>query len=461
MYDGERRNPHESALYRNEIPMAIQSISTAPTNSGRTTTDYRAMTIATVLFFMWGFLTSLNDVIIPHLKSIFELNYAEAMLVQFAFFSSYFLFALPAGKLVEAIGYKRAMVAGLLIMAAGALLFLPASSITIFSLFLGALVVLAAGMTVLQVAANPYVVNLGPEKTASSRLNLSQAFNSVGTTLAPHFGGMLILGGATLTAAKLHLLAAPQQAIYRTEQASSVRMPYLGLGIALVVLAVILGLLKMPSMSTNQNTQDFRPGALAIAQDSVWQHKWLLLGALGIFVYVGAEVSIGSFLINYFGLPSIGALPEQQAANFVSYYWGGAMVGRFLGSLILKYVRAGFALGIAATVAACLVLTSMATHGHVAMWTIIAVGLFNSIMFPTIFSLGLFNLGPLTSKGSSLMVAAIVGGALLPVLQGKIADSIGVQHAFLIPVLCYCYIAAFGFAARNRANEAPIPAEAV
>jgi FHS family L-fucose permease-like MFS transporter len=417
----------------------------------RTSTDYRAMSIATALFFLWGFLTSLNDVIIPHLKSIFELTYAQAMLVQFAFFSSYFVFALPAGKFVEWIGYKRAMVAGLIIMAAGALLFLPAAAVASFPLFLTALVVLAAGITILQVAANPYVVNLGPENTASARLNFSQAFNSLGTTLAPHFGGVLILGAATLTVAKLHTLSPEAQQAYRTTQASSVRLPYLGLGITLLVLAIVLALLKMPAMSTNAHTQDFRPGAFdaSYPDASIWTHKWLLLGALAIFVYVGAEVSIGSFLINYFGLPRIGALTEQKAANYVTYYWGGAMVGRFIGSWVLQRMRSGIALGLAATVATLLVLTSMTTHGNVAMWSIIAVGLFNSIMFPTIFALGLFNLGALTSKGSSIMVMAIVGGALLPVLQGRIADSIGIQHAFFIPVLCYLYIAIYGFAARN------------
>jgi len=436
--------------------MAITSNPSAPgISSLRTSTDLRAMSVATALFFMWGFLTSLNDVIIPHLKSIFELSYAQAMLVQFAFFSSYFIFALPAGKLVELIGYKRAMVGGLVIMSAGALLFLPASSVASFGLFLGALVVLAAGITVLQVAANPYVVNLGPDSTASARLNFSQAFNSLGTTLAPHFGGILILGGATITAAKLHALSEPAQQLYRTQQASSVRLPYLGLGITLLVLAVALGLIKMPSMKTNELTQDFRPGAFDSTKDSIWTHKWLLMGALGIFVYVGAEVSIGSFLINYFGLPNIESLPQQTAANFVTYYWGGAMVGRFIGSYVLQHIRAGLALGIAATVAALLVVTSMSTHGHVAMWSIIAVGFFNSIMFPNIFSLGLWNLGPLTSKGSSLMVAAIVGGALLPVLEGKIADAIGIQHAFIVPTLCYVYIAGFGYASRNRMTADP------
>ena len=431
--------------------MAIITNPNVPTATNlRTTTDYRAMSIATALFFMWGFLTSMNDVIIPHLQSIFELNNARSQLVNSAFFGAYFLFALPAGKIVEWIGYKRAMVAGLITMAAGALLFLPAAGVASFYLFLGALVVLAGGITVLQVAANPYVVNLGPEDTASSRLNFSQAFNSLGTTLGPQFGGILILGAATLTAARLHALSPAAQQLYRTQQASSVRLPYLGLGITLLVLAVALGLLKMPTMVTNEHTQDFRPGAFDETKDSIWRHKWLVLGAVGIFVYVGAEVSIGSFLIRYLGLSDIAAMPEQKAASFVAFYWGGAMVGRFIGSWVLARVRAGLALGIAATIACGLVATTMLTHGNVATWSIVAIGLFNSIMFPTIFSLGLWNLGALTSKGSSLMVMAIVGGAILPVLEGKIADGIGIQRAFIVPALCYIYIALFGYASRNR-----------
>ena len=436
--------------------MALTSVSTSASNgtsigSAHGKTDIRAMSIATALFFMWGLLTSMNDVLIPHLKTIFQLSYAQAMLVQFAFFSSYFIFALPAGKLVEWRGYKQTMIIGLLVMAAGALLFLPASSAALFSLFLSALVVLAAGITCLQVAANPYVTSLGPEKTAASRLNFSQAFNSLGTTLGPIFGGLLILGAAQLTPEKLHSLPEALQQAYRAQQASSVRLPYLGIALALFALAVALGLLKMPTLRTNLHTQDFRPGALGSEgeQDSVWRHPWLLMGALGIFVYVGAEVSIGSFLINYFELPGIGHLTEVQAAKYVGFYWGGAMVGRFLGSYVLRYFRTGIVLGSVASIAAALVVTSMLTHGNVAMWSIIAIGLFNSVMFPNIFSLGLWNLGPMTSKGSSLMVAAIVGGALLPLLQGKIADHVGIQHAFFIPVICYCYIAFFGFAARD------------
>ena len=431
------------------MAIAGTTIASNPGTS-RSTTDVRAMSIATALFFMWGLLTSLNDILIPHLKLIFELSNTQAALVQTAFFFSYFVFALPAGKLVEWSGYKRSMIAGLLVAALGALLFLPAAGVASFNLFLSALVVLAAGITCLQVAANPYVTSLGPENTAASRLNLSQAFNSLGTILGPVVGGILILSATQTSTATLHSMSASAQQAFRVSQASSVRMPYLGMALVLALLAVALGFLKLPAL-TNQHTQDFRPGAYDTApeSDSTWHHRWLLLGAVGIFVYVGAEVSIGSFLIGYFQMPDIGGLTAAQGAKYVGFYWGGAMVGRFLGSAVLRRVRTGIVLGATATIAAVLVLTSMTTHGSVAMWTILAVGLFNSVMFPSIFSLGLWNLGPLTSKGSSLMVMAIVGGAVLPLLYGKMADYFGYQHAFVIPVVCYVYIAIFGFAARG------------
>ena len=431
------------------MAISMQPSSTS-SQSDLQTTNVRAMSIATMLFFMWGFLTCLNDILIPHLKSIFQLTYAEALLVQFAFFTSYAVFAFPAGKVIEWIGYKRTMIVGLLVMAAGALLFLPAATAALFPLFLGALIVLAAGITTLQVAANPYVANLGPPRTASSRLNLSQAFNSLGTFLAPFFGGALILGSlTTLTPDRIRALDASALQLYRAEQASSVRMPYLGIALALIALAVALALIKLPSMSF---TQDIRPGELdtTAGGDSVWRHPQLLLGALGIFLYVGAEVSIGSFLINYFGLPEIGHLAEASAAKYVSLYWGGAMVGRFIGSALLTRVRTSRLLGLCAIVAAVLVGLSILTFGHVAMWTIILVGLFNSIMFPSIFTLGIEGLGALTSRGSSLIVAAIVGGALVPELEGIIADHIGVHHAFFIPLLCYLYIAFFGFSRKSN-----------
>jgi MFS transporter, FHS family, L-fucose permease len=421
-------------------------------------TDYRAMSIATMLFFMWGFLTCLNDILIPHLKAIFDLNYAEAMLVQFCFFSSYFLFALPAGKLVEWRGYKGTMVIGLVVMAVGAFLFLPASSAASFGLFLSALVILAAGITSLQVAANPYVANLGPPETSSARLNLAQAFNSFGTFVAPFFGSVLILTTTQVSPDEMKSFSAAALQQYRMEQASSVRMPYVGIGITLVLLAIAFAVLKMPTLDF---TRDIRPGELSAGAtaDSIWRHPVLLAGAVGIFVYVGAEVSIGSFLVNYFGLPDIAGFTEKTAAKYVSLYWGGAMVGRFIGSWLLTKLRTSTVLGSAAVLAGGLVAVSMMTHGHTAMWAILAVGLFNSVMFPSIFTVGLSGLGPLTSKGSSLMVAAIVGGALIPLAEGHLADRIGVQDAFVIPAVCYIYIALFGYVGGRRAErEVGLPA---
>jgi FHS family L-fucose permease-like MFS transporter len=395
---------------------------------------------------VWGFLTSLNDILIPHLKSIFDLNYAEVMLVQFAFFSSYCVFALPAGKLIDAIGYKKAMVGGLLIMAAGAFLFIPAAMVPSFPFFLTALIVLAAGMTVLQVSANPYVALLGPERTAASRLNLAQFFNSFGTTVAPKVGGLLILGAAApLAAAEMQKLAPDALQAYRLGQAATVKTPYLIFGAVLIALAVIMALFKLPTIRSAEASKE------TVGRDTIWRHPHLLLGALAIFVYVGAEVSIGSFLINYFNQPFIANLSLQAAAGYVAYYWGGAMVGRLLGSGLQQFIRANVLLGLFALVAGALVCASMLTFGHVAMWTIIAVGFFNSIMFPTIFTLSIEGLGPLTADGSGLLVAAIVGGAIIPLAQGAIADRIGIHHAFFLPVICYLYIAFFGFRGSKHA----------
>ncbi len=433
-----------------ERPFAMAIVS-SPTSSAslnnRTHTDFRAMSIATTLFFMWGFLTSLNDILIPHLKSIFALSNAEAALIQFAFFGSYFVFAIPGGKLVEYRGYKQTMVVGLLVAAMGAVLFIPAAHMASYPVFLGALVILAAGITFLQVSANPFVTSVGPGATASSRLNLSQAFNSLGTTIAPKIGGLLILGTAVpYTVGELQQLAPAQLQAYRAQQAGTVQMPYIVITVILLLLAGLLAAVKLDSRE--HLTVDMRP--IAGFGGSIWQEKWLLLGALGIFVYVGAEVSIGSFLIGYFEQPQIGGMTAAAAATYVSFYWGGSMIGRFIGSAILTRVRTGTLLGIFAAVACLLVLASMFSTGHTAMWTILAVGLFNSIMFPSIFTLGLTGLGELTSKGSSLMVQAIVGGALLPLLYGKLADGIGYQKAFIVPALCYVFIAVYGFASTRR-----------
>ncbi len=413
-----------------------------------TTQNYsRPLAVVTTLFFMWGFLTCLNDILVPHLKSIFDLSYARVMLIQFAFFSAYFLFSIPWSKIVNAIGYQKAMVVGLLTMAFGAFLFLPAASAASYPLFLTALLILAAGITGLQVAANPYVVVLGKPETASSRLDLTQAFNSLGTTIAPKIGGLLILSAAPLAIEQLQQLAPQALHAYRVQQAASVKMPYTVIGVALVLLAVLIGTFKLPEIATAK----YQPGQKV--DDSIWRHPNLLFGALAIFSYVGAEVSIGSFLVNYFGLPEIANLSAKTAAGFVSFYWGGAMVGRFLGAGLLRRFKPGNLLGLCAIIAAALVTASMLLGGHTAMWTILAVGLFNSIMFPTIFSLGVAELGPLTGNGSGILNMAIVGGAILPVVQGAIADQVGLHHAFILPVLCYLYILYYGISGSKPNSE--------
>jgi FHS family L-fucose permease-like MFS transporter len=401
------------------------STGSAATTTGGSEKYPAALAMVTVLFFFWGFVTVLNDILVPHLKSVFDMNYTKVMLIQFAFFGAYFLFSIPSAKLIDAIGYKKTMVTGLVTMGIGAFLFVPAASALSYPLFLAALMVLAAGITALQVAANPYVAVLGPPQTASSRLNLTQAFNSLGTTIGPWIGGLLILGGATAASAS------------RLQQAASVKVPYIVIGIALILFAALIALFKLPAIPGVERHADGRH------EGSLFKYRHLILGCVAIFTYVGAEVSIGSFLINYFNQKDIGNLPEVEGAKLVAYYWGGAMVGRFIGSAVLQKVKTGTVLSIAAFCACALVLTSMLTSGHVAMWSIILVGFFNSIMFPSIFTLGIAKLGPRTGDGSGLLIMAIVGGAILPVLQGVLADNpaIGVHHAFVLPVLCYLYIA--------------------
>jgi FHS family L-fucose permease-like MFS transporter len=420
------------------------STTTASTHAENYT---RPLAIVTTLFFMWGFLTCLNDILVPHLKSIFDLSYARVMLIQFAFFSAYFLFSIPWSKVVNAIGYQKTMVAGLLCMAVGAFLFVPAASSASFPLFLGALIVLAAGITGLQVAANPYVVVLGKPETASSRLDLTQAFNSLGTTIAPKLGGLLILAAVPLAVAEMKTLSPGALHLYRVQQAASVKMPYTVIGIALLLLAVLIATSKLPNIPH----AEYRPGAKG--GDSVWKHPNLVFGALAIFAYVGAEVSIGSFLVNYFGQPEIAGLSAKSAAGYVSFYWAGAMIGRFLGAGLLRKFRAGHLLGAFAICTSSLVGLSMLTHGHFAMWSILAVGIFNSIMFPTIFSLGVAELGPLTGNGSGILNMAIVGGAIVPLIQGAIADHIGIHHAFFVPVICYLYILYYALSGSKPNSE--------
>ncbi len=428
--------------------MAIAAPNTGTSATSATGQSYGApLATVTTLFFMWGFLTCLNDILVPHLKSIFDLNYAQVMLINSAFFGAYFIFSIPSAKIIDWMGYQRSMVAGLLTMGLGAFLFVPAASVPSFPLFLGALIVLAAGITCLQVAANPYVTVLGKPETASSRLNLTQAFNSLGTFLAPFFGGLLILSAAPMTLDQIRTLAPDALQAYRLHEAASVKTPYVGLGIALVVLAVAIGSFKLPKIEHAQHKVGEK------VNDSIWKHPNLIFGAIGIFVYVGAEVSIGSFLVNYFGQPEIGGLTEKVAASFVAFYWGGAMVGRFIGSALLQKMKTGGLLAVCAVCAAALVAISMLTTGHIAMYSIILVGFFNSIMFPSIFTLGVAELGPLTGDGSGVMIMAIVGGAILPVAQGWIADHIGIHRAFFLPVICYLYILFFALSGSKPNSE--------
>ncbi|WP_243351199.1 L-fucose:H+ symporter permease [Stenotrophomonas acidaminiphila] len=421
------------------MPIPSTPLST-PATSSTVVTPRVALAVATTLFFMWGFLTSLNDVLIPHLKAVFELNYTRAMLVQFTFFGAYFLMSLPAGRLVAHLGYKKGIIAGLLIAAVGALGFWPSAALRTYEAFLASLFVLATGITVLQVAANPYVALLGPEQTASSRLTLAQALNSLGTTLAPLFGGFLILSTTVMSGEQIQALPVAEQVAYRAAEAQSVQGPYLGLAVALALLAVFVCLFRLPSLAEATEKADSAQHTLLDAL----KHPHVLFGVLAIFFYVGAEVSIGSLMVNYLALPETGGMSEQRATQYVSAYWGCAMVGRFAGSWLLaqyppRRLLAGFALANVVLLGVIL-----AASGEVAVYGIVATGLFNSIMFPTIFSLAIERLGPLTNKASSLLIMAIVGGAVIPLLQGMLADRIGLHLSFVLPVACYLYIIFYG-----------------
>lgn len=392
-----------------------------------------ALASLTMLFFMWGFITCLNDILIPHLKGVFQLNYFQSMLIQFCFFGAYFIVSLPAGALVKRISYKWGIVTGLVIAAIGCGLFIPAASYRVYELFLGALFVLASGVTILQVAANPYVTILGKPETAASRLTLTQAFNSLGTTVAPSFGALLILSAATSDAAS-------------SAQADAVQFPYLMLALAFAVLAIVFAILKLPDV------QEEETAVLTKEDGSAWQYRHLVLGSIGLFVYVGAEVSVGSFLVNFLNDPNVAGLAESEAAHYVSYFWGGAMIGRFIGAFAMHYVDDGKALAFNAFIAIILLLITVATTGHVAMWSVLAIGLFNSIMFPTIFSLALHGLGKHTSQGSGILCLAIVGGAIIPLIQGALADRVGIHMAFLMPIICYIYIAYYGLSGSKPQN---------
>jgi FHS family L-fucose permease-like MFS transporter len=404
---------------------------------------FGSLAILTSLFFIWGFITSLNDILIPHLKAVFTLNYTQAMLIQFCFFTAYFVVSMPSGHLVERIGFKGGIITGLSIAGLGCLLFYPAAGQHSYPLFLAAFFVLASGITLLQVAANPYVTILGQPETASSRLTMTQAFNSLGTTIAPYFGALFILSAAVKTADEIKLLNVGDLSAYQAAQAAVVQHPYLLLAVVLFLIAGVFAAIRLPRVEPAEaHGLDITDDAF---RESAWGYRHLVLGAVGIFVYVGAEVSIGSFLVNYLAQPNISGLAGHEAAKYVSLYWGGAMVGRFAGAIVMRNIQPGKVLAFNALAASVLVVASMVGAGPLAMWSILAVGLCNSIMFPTLFSLAVNGLGKHTGQGSGILCAAIVGGAIIPVVQGLFADRVGIQQAFFIPVLCYLYIAYYGW----------------
>jgi FHS family L-fucose permease-like MFS transporter len=429
------------------ILIPVQLLATEPGGRAERETDRRAMAMAAVIFFMWGFLTSLNDVLVPHLKSVFALNYSRVMLVQFTFFGAYFVMSLPSGEVVSRFGYKLSIVIGLVVAAAGALLFYPAAARPSYPVFLTAFFTLASGITLLQVAANPYVSLLGPERTAASRLNLAQALNSLGTTLAPKIGGVIILSGAVLTTAQLMRLPDAEQTLYRGRQAELVQGPYVGLAVVLLTLAAGVYLFHLPAVAPYASAYDADASGGSFLE--ALRHRHLRLAVAAIFLYVGAEVAIGSFMISYISDPGIGAMSESRAAGFVALYWGGAMIGRFAGAALLQRADPRRLLAMSAAIAAALVATTVGTSGAIAIGSLVAVGLFNSIMFPNIFALGVERMGRLTGRASSLLIMAIVGGAIVPLAQGVLADAIGVHHAFLLPLACYLYVVYYGLRGAN------------
>jgi FHS family L-fucose permease-like MFS transporter len=399
-----------------------------------------SLSILTSLFFIWGFITCLNDILIPHLKAMFTLDYTQAMLVQFCFFGAYFMMSVPSGYYVDKMGYKNGIITGLFIAGLGCLLFYPAAGAHSYALFLGAFFVLASGITLLQVAANPFVTVLGSPETASSRLTLTQAFNSLGTTLAPYLGAVFILSVSQKSTDEIHLFDAQQLVTVQTEQALAVQNAYLLLAVVLFALAIIFALIKLPTIQSQSHQNEQTKTTLI----SAWHYPHLILGAVAIFVYVGSEVAIGSFLVSFLGQTDIAALSVQDAGKYVSFYWGGAMIGRFVGVALMQKIQSSRLLAFHALAAVLLILTAIFAKGDLAMWSLLAVGLCNSIMFPTIFSLALNGLGSHTGQGSGILCVAIVGGAIIPLVQGMIADNVGLQMALFLPVSCYFYIGFYG-----------------
>ena len=420
-----------------------------------------ALIFLTTLFFLWGFITVLVDSLVPRLKDVFEMSYAKTVLVQFAFFTAFFVVSVPAGAILSRIGYRKGIVLGLIIMALGCLLFYPAAEYRNFTIFLVGYFTLAGGITVLQVAANPYVALLGSEEGASSRLNLSQAFNSLGTTIAPVVGALFLLSDSVKTSEEINALSALEKVDYYAAEAATVQTPFLLIASFIGVLAIVFAFIKLPKVM-----QESPKGGYL----SLLRNKLMLMGALGIFVYVGAEVAIGSFLVNYFNDMNLAVIvadnemmmriansiastfnksfsnsdPKSLLGIFIIFYWGGAMIGRFVGAYLTKIMPAGRVLSIFALLAIVMIVVSISSQGLLSMWSILAVGLFNSIMFPTIFTLTLEGLGDLKAQASGLLCMAIVGGAIIPFVFGGLIDSFGFKTAFILTLFCYGYILYYG-----------------
>lgn len=394
------------------------------------------------LFFLWGFMSVFMDMLIPRLKSLFDLNYTSAMLVQFSFFLAYLFISIPAGKLTKHYGYRSGVLTGLAIMTIAVFLFIPAARLQHYPLFLCAIFILASGITFLQVSANPFVLGLGNPSTGASRLSLVQAFNSLGTTIGPIIASLVILDIAVLNSQELSLLSEADRTLYYSTSAQSLEMPFLLIGITLTCMFFIFYILRSKNILLKTMPADTLKDSGTL--DLFLHNRKLQYGMLAIFLYVGAEVSIGSFLINYLMQDTILGVSAAEAARYVSFYWGGAMLGRFVGAAILRHYRANTVLVSASLLAMGLSFGTVLTHGELAAWLILAVGLFNSIHFPTIFSLALQPLKDRAPQGSSLLCLSIVGGAIIPLIMGQVADTQGIQIAFIIPGLCYAYIVWYG-----------------
>lgn len=391
-----------------------------------------ALTLLASLFFMWGFITVINNTLLPHLRSVFDLNYTQTTLIESVWFIAYFVASIPSAKLIEKIGYQKSLVIGLLVMAAGALGMMLAASIPSYGVTLAMLFVIASGITLLQVAANPYVAVVGKPETASSRLNLVQAMNSAGTMLAPMFGAYLILGRSKGGTATSDVVLTQAE---RLADAQSVILPYGLVAVVLIVLAAIIGRFPLPAMGSA--TQRLAPEERA--KLSLWKHRNLVFGIPAIFIYLIAEIGVANLFVNFVSQPEIANLTHEKAGQYLTFLWGGMMVGRFLGSAIMQKVDAGLVLAAFSVGAFVVMLVTVFTTGPAAMWALILVGLFHSIMFPTIFTLGIKGLGPLTEEGSGLLIMAIAGGALV-VVQGWLADAYGLQTSFLLTAACELHV---------------------